>query len=206
MKSRLPEDKKRYEDARASTKLILPTELPGDGGVWRDLVSQSNESGVGRVAFTSENPLPKPTTWRIKTLESINQAPKGWMNQEFDDSSWAKATLPISWRENHTSLLRAPFTVDDPSAIKALRLNQYAKRLDGTRVYINGTLVARISGAEGGGNISVPLNDLALKALKKGQNTLALTYKNNWRWGVNFKGAGSVSAGGLNLNLQMQEE
>ena len=97
------------------------------------------------------------------------------MERDFDDSSWGEVQLPISWRENHTALLRAPFEVADPSTIEALRLNQFAKRLDNTRIYINGKLVARISGAEGGGTISVPLNDIALGALKRHGSVLLNT-------------------------------
>jgi hypothetical protein len=66
--------------------------------------------------------------------------------------------------------------------------------------------VAKISESGGGSKITVPLNDHALKLLKKGPNTLAATYKHTWRWGRYFKGKDSVYQGGVNLTLEMQEK
>jgi hypothetical protein len=57
----------------------------------------------------------------------------------------------------------------------------------------------------GGSEITVPLNDHALKLLKTGRNTLAATYKNTWRWGRYFRGGDSVYQGGVKLTLEMQE-
>ena len=202
LKEALAQDKKRYGAYLKSLALRFPPEKKEeDGAEWNELVS--NE--VLRRGRKPENPLPKATMWRMKTLESIELAPEGWTENDFDDSTWTETTLPISWHLNHTAVLRAPFEIANRRAIKALRLSQYAFRQDAIQVFINGKPVAKISESGGGSQITVPLNDHALKLLKKGRNTLAATYKNTWRWGRYFRGKDSVYQGGVNLTLEMQE-
>ena len=136
----------------------------------------------------------------MKIVESIVQAPEGWTETAFDDRSWHEVMLPINWRENHRILLRVPFTIENPAAVKALRFNQHAKHLSDMQVYINGKVVAKISSVAGGRVVNIPLNDYALKLLKQGRNTLSATYKNHLRWG----GRGRPDGGGLNITLEMQ--
>ena len=198
MKELVRDDRKRYGAHIASYGLeptvtsIAETET---GPEWQELVSQG-----GGGALESKNPTPTP--WRMKVVESIQQAPKGWTDLVFDDSTWTELDLPINWRDNHTVLLRASFDIEDPAAVTALRFNQHAKHLSQMQVFINGQSVAKISSVAGGRVVSIPLNDHALKLLKKGRNTLSATYKHHLRWG----GRGRADGGGLNITLEMQEK
>jgi len=197
----LAQGKKRYDAYIRSLALRLPPEKEEteeeNGAEWRELVScEDLKRGVEG---------PKATMWRMKTLEALSLAPEGWTESDFDDSTWTETTLPISWHDNHTAVLRARFEVADPDAVKALRLRQYAFRQDAIQVFINGKPVAKISESGGGSQITVPLNDHAMKLLKNGRNTLAATYKHTWRWGRYFRGKDSVYHGGINLTLEMQE-
>ena len=137
---------------------------------------------------------------------AIVHADTAWAQPAFDDSGWTETTLPISWHINHTAVLRTPFEIADTGAVKALRLRQYAFRQEDIQVFINGKPVAKISASGGGSEITVPLNDYALKLLKTGRNILAATYKNTWRWGRYFRGGQSVYHGGVHLVLEMQEK
>ena len=44
-------------------------------------------------------------------------------------------------------------------------------------------LVAKINKVSNNATLTAPLNKGALKALRNGTNTIAVTFKNNWRWG-----------------------
>lgn len=196
MKTALQQDKGRYDAYLKTLALQLPepqerAEEKGTG--WEGLVRAEGDEGG------------EPALWRMKTLEALSLAPVGWNQPGFDDSTWTETTLPISWRDNHTVVLRTQFEVADPNAVKALRLAQYAYRQDAIQVFINGKPVARITESGGGSRITVPLNDHAVKLLKKGTNTFAATYKHNWRWGRYFRGKDSVYNGGVKLTLEMLE-
>ncbi len=78
------------------------------------------------------------------------------------------------------------------------------QEVESIQVFINGKPVAKISESGGGSQITIPLNDHAVKLLKNGRNTLAATYKHTWRWGRYFRGKDSVYHGGVNLSLDMQ--
>ncbi len=191
MEEALAQDQKRYGAHITSLALQLPPakEEQDDAG-WQGLV-------------TSESREHKGTPWRMQTLESIEGAPEGWTTPDFDDSGWTETTLPISWRDNHTAVLRVPFEITDKDAVKALRLNQYAFRQDAIRIYINGEPVAMISESGGGSRVTVTLNDQALTLITNGRNVLAATYKHTWRWGRYFRGKDSVYQGGVRLDLEM---
>jgi len=202
LKEALKQDKKRYDAQIKSLAIQLPPEKPEeDGAEWKELV---NVVDIKRRQ-KPEDPEPKVTLWRMKILESLALAPEGWTENAFDDSGWTETTLPISWRDNHTAVLRAPFEILNKRDVKALRLRQYAFRQDAIQVSINGRAVAKISESGGGSQITVPLNDHAVKLLKNGRNTLAATYKHTWRWGRYFRGKDSVYHGGVNLSLEMRE-
>ncbi|WP_146209294.1 DUF6288 domain-containing protein [Coraliomargarita sinensis] len=197
MEKLVRDDKRRLKAYQESLALKLSADKKEEGSPgWLEIVSQSQ----GRYAIRSENPT--PSIWRMKVVESAQQAPEGWTGPGFDDSDWSEVTLPINWRENHTILLRTPFDIEDPAAVKALRFNQFAKHLSHMKVFINGRAVAKISAVSGGREVGIPLNDHALKLLKKGRNTLSATYKNHLRWG----GRGRPDGGGLNITLEMQEK
>ena len=203
LKEALKQDKKRYDAHIKSLAIQLPPEKQEeDGAEWKELV---NVVDIKRRR-KPEDPEPKVTMWRMKILESLALAPEGWTENDFDDSGWTETTLPISWRENHTAVLRAPFEIANKRAVKALRLNQYAFRQDAIQVFINGKPVAKISESGGGSQITVPLNEHAVKLLQNGRNTLAATYKHTWRWGRYFRGKDSVYHGGVNLSLEMKEK
>jgi sialate O-acetylesterase len=203
MKRLVRDDQKRYSSYIDSLGLKLPEPVETavvDGPTWREGVSQGKNALPKSWPGKAKNPLPEPTPWRMKIVESITQAPEGWTGTAFDDGTWMEGTLPLNWRENHTALLRAPFDVTDPDAVKALQFNQHAKHMDHMSVYINGRLVARVSAVAGGRCVGIPLNDIALKSLKKGRNVLAVTYQHHLRWG-SYSGP---SQGGLNVTLEMQ--
>jgi sialate O-acetylesterase len=205
MKDLVRNDQKRLQEYYKSLGLKLPQPAEaeaGDAAEWRELVSQGKKGRLRGWPGKVTDLLPEPTTWRMKVVESITQAPESWTGAEFDDSTWMEGHLPLNWRENHTSLLRSSFDITDPASVKALQFNQHAKHMDHMRVYINGRLVARVSAVAGGRCVGIPLNDVALKSLKKGRNVLAVTYQHHLRWG-SYAGP---SGGGLNVTLEMQEK
>jgi sialate O-acetylesterase len=208
----LEQDKVRYGAHLQSLKpgLLVPS-LPEEAeGTWKELVSRVE------IIHNKEYPDGKfdkthATRWRMKVVESFEQAPEGWAEIKFDDSSWTETTLPISWYINHGVLLRANFEIDNKRDVKALRLRNWAFRQQNMRVYLNGKLIAKItpSGA-GGKEVIIPLNDYALKMLKNGQNTLAATYRNTWRWGRYARNpetarSSSVYNHGVHLILEAQD-
>lgn len=206
-----PSLQKEFSQAKRSRDAYLKTLAPQHptqsveeaGAEWKTLVSRKD--------LRSKTEDLTATPWRMKILESISRAPEGWQDKEFDDSKWHETTMPISWHLNHTALFRAPFEISDKNKVKALRLSQYAFRQEEMQVFINGKMVAKISASGGGSGITIPLNERAVKYLVNGQNTLAATYKNTWRWGRYFAGqetekSNSVYNSGVHLTLEMQEK
>lgn len=208
-KARLADDKKRYDAHLKSLAFnrLIPDPPSEDKGTWQLLTTQSNDANypVGQV------PEAQATKWRLKVVESLAQAPQGWTTNSFDDSDWTATTLPISWHLNHIALLRAPFEIKNPSEVKALRLRNWTFRQQNMVIYINGTAVAKISNASAESSLTIPLNEAAVKALKKGRNTIAATYKNNWRWGrytrpIELDTSNSVYNSGVSLLLEMRSQ
>ncbi|MHC4248729.1 MAG: DUF6288 domain-containing protein [Planctomycetota bacterium] len=125
LKEALAQGKKRYDAYIKSLALQLPTvKEEEDGAEWKSLVNVEDLKRRRKP----EDPKPKVTMWRMKTLEALSLAPEGWTENDFDDSGWTETTLPISWHTNHTAVLRAPFEIADTGAVEALRLRQYAFR------------------------------------------------------------------------------
>lgn len=207
--ARLAEDKKRYDahiKALAFDRLIPETPAE-DKGAWQLLTTQSTDAHypVGQV------PQAQATPWRLKVVESLAQAPQEWTTSNFEDTSWTPTTLPISWHLNHIALLRAPFEIKDKDAVKALRIRNWTFRQQDMVIYINGTAVAKISNAAAESSLTIPLNEAAVNALRNGRNTIAATYKNNWRWGrytrqIELDGNNSVYNGGVTLLLEMHAD
>jgi sialate O-acetylesterase len=137
--------------------------------------------------------------WRIQVVEHLSQAPEGWTQPGFDDADWPSTTLPISWRMNHTALLRTTFEVDDPSIYDKLMLSAWVFRQQGIEICLNGKLMGKINNIEDKtGNIESEFNDSALKLLRKGTNTLTISTRHNWRWGMLFM---NVYNNGFDFNL-----
>ncbi len=145
----------------------------------------------------------------MKVLESIEKAPNGWSEAAFDDSSWVETDLPMSWPLNHTALLRTTFNVENKKDIKALRVRMNTYRQQNMQVFINGKLVAKVNEASNNDGLSAMLTEQAVKALKDGGNTIAVTTLNNWRWGSYMAGvetdeANSVRNNGFTVLLDAQ--
>ncbi|MDT8390739.1 MAG: DUF6288 domain-containing protein [Lentisphaeria bacterium] len=124
-------------------------------------------------------------TWRMKTFETLDNAPDDWMMPEFDDSKWAETEIPVSWHLNHSAIFRTTFNVEDRTAYDQLRVSTYSFRQQNVKIYLNGVLIARMNHLAGDvGRTEAVLNDSAVEALKNGGNTLAICTRNNWRWGM----------------------
>lgn len=167
---------------------------------WECLVAEEVVSYEGKTKGRGGVKLPEtPTRWRIKVLEDISQAPQKWTKSDFDDKAWMETTLPISWRMYHTVLLRATFEVDDPAKYDQLRLQAHVFRQQGIEIYLNGEVIGKINNLmKDTGDIDDVFKDSALRYLKKGKNTLAITTRHNWRWGGLFM---NVYNHGFDFNL-----
>lgn len=135
--------------------------------------------------------------WRMKLLEHISQAPEKWVEPGFDDASWSKATLPLSWCPYHTALFRSKFNVEDKTAIDGLRVQGRFFQQANVVIYLNGELVAKVDNLERGTGVTdALLTDYAMKLLKKGENTVAISSRHKRRWGPfrgKYKTAATVS-------------
>jgi sialate O-acetylesterase len=146
-----------------------------------EIATEKSKDGPGKV------PPEEASTWRMKVVEAPSQAPEGWMKPGFDDAAWGQTHLPISWRMYHTALLRTTFTVKDQALYDGLRFRGWLFRQQGIEIYLNGKLIGKVNNLEEKtGNVDAEFNESALKHLKTGENTLALTTRHNWRWGMLF--------------------
>ena len=176
-------DEERYKDVLSSLKFDVsqPKSSKEDEARWSCLTPHSKLShrmpGMGKVSNEEAN------RWKFKVVESLPKAPEGWTEPEYDDSAWLETVLPISWYLNHQALLRTTFEVTDKSSIEALRVRTWTYRQQNVQIFINGKLVAKINQASNNATLNALLSEGALKALKNGKNTLAVTTLNNWRWG-----------------------
>jgi hypothetical protein len=186
-----PNDETRYQEAQAalvpatSKRVVVAA---NENLEWTPLTTevitderQKNRNILGKV------PDEKASQWRLKVIEHLAQAPAGWMQPAFDASSWDQTTLPISWRLNHTSLLRTKFHVEDKDEIDALRFRAWLFRQQDIEIYINGNLVGKVNQLKKKtGNVDAIFNPGAVDQLKNGENTLAISTRQNWRWGMLF--------------------
>jgi len=194
LKGILPEDDQRLADleaviaaakqlpagaVQASTTTAL-AEKPRD---WVRLVSE-RPGGLGNppaVMSTHET----PSVWKIKILESIEQAPDAWSSSSFDDKEWKTTSLPVSWRMYHTALLRTTFELEDVAQFDGLRFFAWVFRQQNIQIYLNGNLIGKVNELEGKTqNIQNEFKASALSHLRKGENTLAISTRHNWRWGM----------------------
>lgn len=165
-------------------------EDPGDPEVWVPLITRVGENP--KTPQFGEIPADQATRWRIKIVESMSQAPDGWTEEDFDDTDWEWTTLRTTWRMYHTALLRTKFTVDDLDAIEKLRLRGRFFRQLNIQIYINGTLVAKVDQTSKF-PVTKELTDLARQSLRKGENTLCITTRHNWRWASRMNYATGVA-------------
>lgn len=144
-----------------------------------EVATERSKAGAGKVPDAQAN------KWRLRVVESMDQAPAEWTTPGFDDKDWTLTTLPISWRMYHTALLRTTFTVKDKKAFDGLRFRGWLFRQQGIEIYLNGKLIGKVNNLEEKtGNVDADFNDSALKELRNGENTLAITTRHNWRWGM----------------------
>lgn len=179
-------DQARYKAAQGKqVSLLNQKEASADKREWQCLVTEvptdKSKAGTGKVPEAQAN------KWRLKVLENMDQAPADWAAPSFNDSDWTQSTLPISWRMYHTVLLRTTFNVTDKKAFDGLRFRAWLFRQQGIEIYLNGKLIGKVNNLEEKtGNVDADFNDSAIKELKNGENTLAITTRHNWRWGMLF--------------------
>ncbi len=118
----------------------------------------------------------QPQTWRYTT----SQPAAAWFDPAFDDTAWQTgsagfgaldtrfAKVGTEWKTADIWLRRS---VDVPAALTAPHLRIFHD--DDAQVYLNGTLIAELPGANSG-FAYVPLNDAARQALRPGKNTIAV--------------------------------
>ena len=177
-------DQKRYEEEQNELRLDISIPKPSkeEESLWSCLTPQSEYANRFRMNL-GKVPDEAATKWRMKRVESVKQAPNSWFLPDYNDSKWDETTLPISWHVNHAALFRSSFEIKDKTNIDALRIRMWTFRQQNIEVYINGILVAKVNKVANNTTLSSILNDSALDVIKNGTNTIAMTFKNNWRWG-----------------------
>ncbi len=153
----------------------------------REWVCLVTEALTGRSSAKTPGKVPEAQAnrWRMKVVENLSQAPADWMTPDYDDSRWSETTLPISWRMYHTALFRTKFNVADKDAFDGLRFRGWVFRQQAMAIYLNGHLIGRVNNIEGKtGDMDGDFLDSAVRYLRNGENTLAVTTRHNWRWGM----------------------
>jgi len=141
----------------------------------------------------------QPNAWKIKVVEGLSQAPEGWTEPDFDAADWKETALPISWRMYHTALLRTKFNVVDRDSYDLLRLHAWVFRQQGIEIHLNGELIGKVNNIERKtGDIDAEFKASALRHLRNGENTLCISTRHNWRWGMLFM---RVYNDGFDFNL-----
>jgi sialate O-acetylesterase len=192
------EAKNAADLAKMAAKKAEVIEVPRE---WVRLVTETttgNSRQQGKMAPVVSGPE-KSSVWKINVVEDLAQAPEGWTSPKFNDADWKETTLPISWRMYHTALLRTTFNVKDKAAYDGLRLYAWVFRQQGIEIYLNGEMVGKVNNIEKKtGDITNEFKESAMKHLKNGENTLAVTTRHNWRWGMLFM---RVYNDGFDFNL-----
>ncbi|MDT8390728.1 MAG: DUF6288 domain-containing protein [Lentisphaeria bacterium] len=178
-----PEGKERIQ-AQRKIRGVEQKELDAAGKLAK--VPKAKETWVGLVKSKSDKTA--GDTWKLKLVETIDQAPEDWTGRRFDDSAWHDAKVPISWCMYHTALFRSTFNVEDKKAFDSLRVQGKFFQQDNVVIYLNGELVAKIDNlGRGLGETDAQLTDYALKLLRDGENTIAISSRHKRRWGA-FRG------------------
>jgi len=172
--------KKKAEQAKAAATTVAPRTW--DCFTPREFIPQKKNSKINPLL---EAPADQAAKWRFTVLEHVANAPEGWMKPGFDDSRWAETTHPISWHTYHVALFRTTFTVKDKNAYDLLKFQSWIFRQQDVAIYLNGTLIGRVNNIEEKtATIEPAFKKAALEVLKNGENTLALSTRHNWRWGM----------------------
>ncbi|MDX1683025.1 MAG: DUF6288 domain-containing protein, partial [Phycisphaeraceae bacterium] len=186
-----PDDRRQYETAQKEIEAPTARLVVDDAAEsieWRPLTTEIMTGGKGEKNELGkvEDPA-EATKWRLKVIESRDQAPDDWMNPDFDDASWDQTALPQSWHLNHTALLRTTFNVEDLESIDRLRFRAWLFRQQDIEIYLNGKLIGKVNNLKKKtGDVDAVFQAGAVKHLKKGENSLAIVTRNNWRWGMLF--------------------
>jgi sialate O-acetylesterase len=156
----------------------------GAGRTWQCLTPKEFVSNKGKPN-SEARVREEATTWTFKVLEHRDDAPEGWEQPGFDDSSWTETVHPVSWHLNHVALHRTTFTVADKDAYDLLKFKAWVFRQQDVAIYLNGNLIGRINNIEKKtGTIENEFSQAAAKYLKDGENTIAIATRQNWRWGM----------------------
>ncbi|HEX8726230.1 MAG TPA: hypothetical protein VF737_12660, partial [Gemmatimonadaceae bacterium] len=116
-------------------------------------------------------------TWRYST-----SAPSaGWMRPDFDDGAWAQGPGGFGTKDTPGAVVRTTWDTPDIWMRRTFDLSTASLRDphwnihhdEDAEVYLNGTLVAHLSGYTSG-YVLVPFDSAAKAALRGGRNTLAL--------------------------------
>lgn len=143
-------------------------------------VNRGDFSRVPTYAVLVPTSQKTPQTWRY----TITNPGKEWMMPEFNDSSWKSgpggfgtkgtpgAILGTEWKTNEI-WIRREFTLDQ---IPAAELMLTMHHDEDAEVYVNGVLAARVKGYVSDYE-EVSISPEAIKALKRGKNTIAVSCK-----------------------------
>jgi Family of unknown function (DUF6288)/Beta-galactosidase jelly roll domain len=113
--------------------------------------------------------------WCLLTIEDLKNAPTGWEQPGFDDSTWKKVSLPSkSWPTEPAIFLRTSFAVTDVNVFESLRIRGKANNHINFTIYINGKVVAKVTNISEGGMV-FELKPESLALMKKGKNILAIS-------------------------------
>jgi hypothetical protein len=115
-------------------------------------------------------------TWRYTTTKPADT----WMAATFDDGSWTSGTSGFGARDMRFANVATPWTTPDIWLRRVVEINGAPANPhlrvfhdDDAQVYLNGTLVAELPGANAGFGY-VPLTGAARAALKTGKNVIAV--------------------------------
>jgi len=122
----------------------------------------------------------KPQMWRY----TFEQPQNRWLTTSFNDSAWKNGNAPFAWPKpsffplgtpwkSQSIWFRRTFTIDEPPCDIWLKVYH---NIDSASVYINGKLVAELSGQTRRHYGHIKLTEHA-DALKPGENTIAVHCK-----------------------------
>jgi hypothetical protein len=178
-----------------SIELINPDFDNSVGGNWR---AQPPAQTAGTTL------VPSGSTWKyLKGTAEASNPVSDWRQVTFPDASWSAGTAPIGYDGNSTMgtrlsdmqggytsvFMRKTFTVNDPAAFNALKLE--ANFDDGFNVWINGTFaysqnVAGGQNAAYNGTASSTIEDTSFRPfnlpgglLRAGTNVIAVQFFNS---------------------------
>jgi len=168
------------------TKMMMEGTPPTSRPIWEPLSPTSSVT---------------PQSWSTLLIKDGKSLPQGWMNLDFNDSSWKTSHEIYSHydaliegldeksqaekingltREDRKKLesqgvaARRAFVVEDPKGV-ALRIRLRTVRPAHTKVYLNGHLITNAVRGQRGGYATIPLHTSNLNILKEGTNLLAVT-------------------------------